>query len=247
MKLIWHSYAIAAVAVIGGALFGFDISSMSAIISTKEYLCYFNKGPLYFESDGKCSGPEVSVQGMASQNTYISNKWTKKCIGGITASMPGGSFCGALFSGWISDKLGRRMTIQIGAGFWVLGSVIVCASQNIPMLIVGRFVNGVAVGICSAQVPVYITELAPPSKRGRLVGFQQWAITWGILIMFYISYGCSHIEGTAAFRLPWGLQAIPGLLLGLAMMLLPESPRWLARNDRWEEAKAVLTLGMIQI
>jgi len=55
---------------------------------------------------------------------------------------------------------------------------------NIGMLVVGRVVNGLCVGICSAQVPVYISELAPPSKRGRLVGGQQWAITWGILIMF---------------------------------------------------------------
>ena len=70
--------------------------------------------------------------------------------------------------------------------FWCrcIGSILVSASQNIGMLIVGRIVNGLCVGICSAQVPVYISELAPPSKRGRLVGGQQWAITWGILIMF---------------------------------------------------------------
>jgi MFS family permease len=66
----------------------------------------------------------------------------------------------------------------------IIGSVVTCAAQNIPMLIVGRIINGFSVGICSAQVPVYISELAPPSKRGRLVGLQQWAITWGILIMF---------------------------------------------------------------
>ena len=59
--IIGNIYAIAAVAVIGGALFGFDFSSMSAIISTKAYLCYFNEGPLYFESDGKCSGPKAST------------------------------------------------------------------------------------------------------------------------------------------------------------------------------------------
>ena len=110
------------------------------------------------------------------------------------------------------------------------------------MLIVGRFINGFCVGICSAQVPVYISELAPPSKRGRLVGAQQWAITWGILIMFYISYGCSFINGTAAFRVPWGLQMIPAMLLFLGMCFLPESPRWLARKDRWEDCHAVLTL-----
>lgn len=66
----------------------------------------------------------------------------------------------------------------------IIGSIITCATQNIAMLIVGRVINGFSVGICSAQVPVYISELAPPSKRGRLVGSQQWAITWGIMIMF---------------------------------------------------------------
>lgn len=110
------------------------------------------------------------------------------------------------------------------------------------MLVVGRIINGFSVGVCSAQVPVYISEIALPSKRGRLVGFQQWAITWGILIMFFICYGCSFIEGTAAFRVPWGLQAIPAVLLFLGLVILPESPRWLCKKDRWDEAKDVLTL-----
>jgi MFS family permease len=110
------------------------------------------------------------------------------------------------------------------------------------MLVVGRFINGLAVGICSAQIPVYVSELAPPSKRGRLVGCQQWAITWGILIMFYISFGCSYIQSTASFRIPWGLQAVPGVILYFALYLLPESPRWLAQHDRWEDARAVTTL-----
>lgn len=110
------------------------------------------------------------------------------------------------------------------------------------MLIVGRVINGFCVGICSAQVPVYISEIAPPSKRGRLVSMQQWAITWGILIMYFICYGCSFIAGDASFRIPWGLQMIPAILLGLALFILPESPRWLASKDRWEEAEHVLTL-----
>ena len=66
----------------------------------------------------------------------------------------------------------------------MVGSILICASQNVAMLIVGRIINGIAVGIESAQVPVYISELSPPSKRGRFVGLQQWAITWGILIMY---------------------------------------------------------------
>lgn len=92
------------------------------------------------------------------------------------------------------------------------------------MLVVGRFINGLSVGICSAQVPVYVSELAPPSKRGRVVGAQQWAITWGILIMYYIAYGCSFLKGTNAWRVPWGLQMLPAVFLGLALMFTPESP-----------------------
>ncbi|EPQ65130.1 BgtA-21006 [Blumeria graminis f. sp. tritici] len=224
MYKIGNIYFIAAVAVVGGALFGFDISSMSAIISTPAYLCYFNQGPLYHDIDGICSGPRASVQG------------------GITAAMPGGSWMGAILSGFISDRLGRKKAIETGAIVWCIGSIIVCASQNIPMLIIGRFINGISVGLCSAQVPVYITEIAPPSKRGRLVGSQQWAITWGILIMFYISYGCSFIKGTSAFRIPWGLQMLPAIFLFIGLLFLPESPRWLAKKGRWEEVSEILTL-----
>lgn len=60
--------------------------------------------------------------------------------------------------------------------------------------------------------------------------------------MFYISYGCTFFKSNAAFRTPWALQALPGLMLFGGMFLLPESPRWLARKNRWEEAKDVLTL-----
>ncbi|KAK2773802.1 hypothetical protein FQN52_004511 [Onygenales sp. PD_12] len=220
-SLAGNIYLIAAVSVIGGGLFGFDISSMSAIIGTDNYLCYFNQPP---EGSTECHGPRPDVQG------------------GITASMAGGSWLGALTSGFLSDIFGRKKSIMIGAIIWIIGSIIVCASQNIAMLIVGRIINGFSVGICSAQVPVYISELAPPSRRGRLVGAQQWAITWGIMIMFYISYGASYVKGPSGFRIPWGLQMIPAVLLYVGLIPLPESPRWLARKDRWEDCLAVLTL-----
>ncbi|KAI1649130.1 general substrate transporter [Daldinia loculata] len=223
MKKFGNIYLIAATSVIGGALFGFDISSMSAIISTAPYKCQFNQQGNK-PGTNECQGPDAIVQG------------------GITAAMPGGSWLGALISGVLTDIFGRKTSIQIGALIWIIGSIIICASQNIPMLIVGRIINGISVGICSAQVPVYISELSPPSKRGRFIGMQQWAITWGIAIMFFVCYGCSFINGAAAFRLPWGLQMIPALLLFFGLTVLPESPRWLAKHDRWEEAKEVLVL-----
>lgn len=101
--IIGNLYAIAAIAVIGGGLFGFDISSMSAIISTKPYLCYFHQGPIEFDPDtGEqvCKGPTADVQG------------------GITASMAGGSWLGALVSGFISDMFGRKQAIMVGAVIW---------------------------------------------------------------------------------------------------------------------------------
>jgi MFS family permease len=95
-------YLITAISVIGGGLFGFDISSMSAIISTQPYLCYFNEGPdgPGFNDSPTCSGPKSNTQG------------------GITASMAGGSWLGAIISGYLTDRVGRNKAIRVGALAW---------------------------------------------------------------------------------------------------------------------------------
>lgn len=98
---IGNLYVIAGVSVVGGALFGFDISSMSAQLGEQSYLCYFNdgpKGPPFTQEN--CSGPKPLTQG------------------GIVASMAAGSWLGALISGFLSDRLGRKMSIMIGAVIW---------------------------------------------------------------------------------------------------------------------------------
>lgn len=98
-------------------------------------------------------------------------------------------------------------------------------------------------GITSSQVCVYLAELAPARIRGRIVGIQQWAIEWGILIMYLVSYGCSEgVHSPAAFRIAWGVQAVPGLILAVALLFFPESPRWLASKERWEESLDTLAL-----
>jgi len=97
-------------------------------------------------------------------------------------------------------------------------------------------------------VPVYQAEIAPKEIRGRVVSLQQWAITWGILIQYFIQYGASFTgggptnpnQGTAAFRIPWGVQMVPAAILLAGMFFFPKSPRWLASKDRWEEALRVL-------
>ena len=201
---------LAAFGTIGGMIFGFEISSMSAWIVSEQYLEYFNY-------------PDSNQQG------------------GITASMPAGSFIGALLAGLIADRLGRKLAIQIASIVWIIGSIVQCSAQNIGHLMAGRVVGGFAIGITSSQVLVYLAELAPAATRGRIVGIQQWSIEWGILIMYLISYGCSvTIPRPEAFRIAWGIQAVPGAVLFGVLFLFPESPRWLADHDRWDEAHEIL-------
>src|SRR5882762_1923832 len=100
------------------------------------------------------------------------------------------------------------------------------------MLIASRAISGISVGLASAIVPIYQSEITAPAIRGRMVSLQQWSITWGILIQYFIQFGCSYIGGRASFRIPWGLQAIPAIILSLGMIFFPESPRWLLDHYR---------------
>lgn len=157
--------------------------------------------------------------------------------------MSAGSFAGSIAAGWLSDYLGRRGSLMVASLVWIIGAMVQCSAQNVTHLVAGRVVSGLAVGVTSSQTCVYLSELAPARIRGRIVGIQQWAIEWGILIMYLIAYGCSvGVSGTAAFRICWGVQAVPGLILFIALFFFPESPRWLAGKERWEEALETLAL-----
>ncbi|PPR04607.1 hypothetical protein CVT24_011735 [Panaeolus cyanescens] len=160
--------------------------------------------------------------------------------GGIVASMPAGSLIGALAVTQLADRIGRKMTIIVAGLIWVVGSILQCAAVNRGMLVVGRIISGISVGMCSAVVPIYQSEITAPSIRGRIVSLQQWSITWGILIQYFIQFGCSYIDGVASFRIPWGLQMIPAIFLSAGMMFFPESPRWLVDKGHEEEAHQVL-------
>lgn len=155
--------------------------------------------------------------------------------------MSAGSFAGAIAAGFLSDILGRRGALQVSCLIWVIGAAIQCSAQNVAHLVAGRVISGLAVGITSSQVCVYLAELAPARIRGRIVGIQQWAIEWGILIMYLIAYGCiKGVHSSASFRICWGIQGVPGLILLAALFFFPESPRWLAGKERWEECLDVL-------
>ncbi|KAF1817321.1 general substrate transporter [Eremomyces bilateralis CBS 781.70] len=210
---IYNIYFLACVATMGGMLFGFDISSMSAIVITPQYIDYFNN-------------PHGVQQGA------------------IGSALAAGSVLGSIIAGPISDKIGRRDSIMFACLWWLVGTAVQVATTNQGMLIAGRILNGVTVGITSSQVPVYLAEVAKKDKRGAIIMIQQLAIEWGILIMFFIGYGCSFIDGPASFRTAWGLQFVPCIMLMIGLPFLPRSPRWLAKVDRTEEA--IFVLAQIQ-
>lgn len=137
----------------------------------------------------------------------------------------------------MADAIGRRPTLFIAAVVFIVGVLAAALSPSLGVLIAMRFVIGLAVGSASETVPLFIGEAAPPAMRGALVSFNQLALTIGILVSFLIDYG---LAGSADWRLMFGLAAIPALLLFVGMLAQDESPHWLIRKGRVDEACRVL-------
>ncbi|KAJ2781486.1 hypothetical protein GGI15_003202 [Coemansia interrupta] len=188
---------------------------------------------------GYDTGVMSSIQEINQWKGYFHNPGPVG-VGVIVSLLTAGCFVGALCAGWLADRFSRRLTIMFASLVVSLGAAIQSGSQNRAMLIVGRFITGLGVGCLSMTVPIFQSEISPAQIRGRLVSLQQWAITWGLLVAFWIDYGCSFIQGQAAWRLPLGIQIVPALILFVAMFFMPYSPRWLVDNDRVDEAHKVL-------
>ncbi|HSY03051.1 MAG TPA: sugar porter family MFS transporter [Acidobacteriaceae bacterium] len=148
-----------------------------------------------------------------------------------------GVLAGAAAGGVIADRIGRRATLLWGGVIFLAGSLLAPASPNAFTLIIARALLGVAIGFTSVTAPVYVSELAPPQSRGMLIGLYQFALTLGIALADLTGY---WLAGEHAWRLMFGLGAIPAALFVLLLVTLPESPRWLYAHDRIAEAESVL-------
>ncbi len=120
---------------------------------------------------------------------------------------------GALGAGQAADRIGRKRTIQLGSLIAIVGCTLQTAAVNNAMLIVGRLIAGLAIGVLSMIVPVYQAELSPPHARGLLSGWTQLMISAGFFVANWVGYGCEKIDGQAQFRVPLGIQIIPAVLL----------------------------------
>jgi MFS family permease len=159
----------------------------------------------------------------------------------LTAMLELGAMLGAAQAGWLADKFSRKNALFTGFCWFVVGSAIQTGSVAYAMLVVGRLIGGVGIGILSMAAPLYISEISPPNTRGAMLVLEEWSIVFGIIVSFYITYGTRFINGEWSFRLPFLLQVIPALVLMVLMRLLPYSPRWLAGQGRDAEALANLS------
>jgi len=214
----WRAFAMAGSACFGGMLFGFDIGTIGGVLELKEF-------------QDKYDITNLDKVGKANLNANIAS------------TLQAGCFAGCFVASWFADRWGRKMALQVAGLVTIVGCVIqAVAMGSLEAMYVGRFIAGLGVGGASMVVPLYISENAPRGIRGGLTGLYQLFIATGTCLAFWVNYGSlMHLSGSAqVYIVPLALQALPAVLLVGCMALNKESPRFLAKQDKWEEATTVL-------
>ena len=156
-----------------------------------------------------------------------------------------GCLIGAFFSDYLSNRFGRKATMLITAVLFILNSIGTALPISFSMFVIFRIVGGIGVGIASMVVPMYIAEIAPPKRRGALVGNYQLAIVIGIVVVYFVNYfialqGDANWNLNIGWRWMFGSEIIPSVLFLVFIFLIPESPRWLFQKGKSTEAIGVL-------
>lgn len=148
-----------------------------------------------------------------------------------------GAMVGAMAGGAIADRIGRRATLVWAGIVFIVGSVLAPLSPNVTTLIVARTIIGIGIGFTSVTAPVYVSELAPPQSRGMLIGLYQFALTIGIALADLVGYWLATQQ---AWRMMFGIAAVPTIFFLAVILTVPESPRWLFAHSRPHDAESVL-------
>jgi sugar porter (SP) family MFS transporter len=177
------------------------------------------------------SGAEQSIQSFWSLSSLQH---------GLTVSIALiGTVIGALTGAIPTDRLGRKRTLYIIAILYLLSSLGTALSVNWYSFLFFRFMGGVGVGASSVTAPIYISEIAPAGRRGKLVGLFQFNVVFGIVV----SYLSNYLIGEASWRLMLGIQAAPSAVFFLLLRWVPESPRWLIlHKGKIDEARKILAV-----
>lgn len=158
----------------------------------------------------------------------------------MTGANPVGGLVGCVLFGVLTERTGRVSTFRILSLIWILGSIFSALVLNVWMITVGRLVRGMAVGSFSVLLPVYIGEVIPAHKKGTATAVVQLSITSAILVTFFVCFLLSFLGDQASFRIAWGLEMIPALLVLLLSFSLIESPKWLVSHGEYDKAREIL-------
>ncbi|KAL4951434.1 general substrate transporter [Aspergillus filifer] len=218
--------AINCVAALSILFFGYDQGMMAGVNNSKDYIDLMGFG--YTEmKDGQ---PSPVVTDSLLQ-------------GGIVSVYYLGTLFGALLGGWTGDKMGRIKTIASGAAWAMFGAALQCSAQNHNWMICARFINGIGTGILNAIVPVWATETAEHTSRGQFIAIEFTLNIFGVVLAYWLEFGLSFIDGGASafrWRFPIAFQIVFLIVLFAAVWFFPESPRWLVKVGREQEARYIL-------
>ena len=168
---------------------------------------------------------------------FAINSWWAE--GGLTGSLALGCIVGCLLAGRIADRYGRKPGLMIAAIIFSLSSVAIAFAKVLTYFVIMRFAAGIGVGMASMLCPMYIAEVSPASVRGRNVAINQLTVVIGILITNLINYFLAD-KGVDAWRWMFGLGVVPSAVFLIGVLWLPESPRWLVKAGKIDQAKLVL-------
>ncbi|KAK4969876.1 hypothetical protein LTR66_011630 [Elasticomyces elasticus] len=221
-----------------------DVERIEAPITFKAYLiCAFASfGGIFFGYD---SG---YINGVTGSQVFINTvePFGSKTLSGphnslIVSILSAGTFFGALLAGDCAEFIGRRPTIIAGCLIYIVGVILQTASHGLGLLVAGRLIAGIGVGFESAIVILYMSEICPRKVRGALVAGYQFAITLGILIASCVDYATESRSDTGSYRIPIAIQFAWGLILGIGLFFLPESPRYFVKRGKIDSARKALT------
>lgn len=214
------AYAICAFTAFGGVLFGYDSGYISGVLGMDSFKRNYGR-PSTIDFSG-----------------YAYQTWEKSLTVAILSI---GTFIGALVSGWSADLIGRKSTlIGPGCGVFTVGVIVQMAATHISGFCSGRFIAGLGVGCLSAVSIIYMSEVAPRKVRGAIVSLYQFAITIGLMLASCVGYATRNLEGSAAYRIPIGIQFLWAAILSIGLTLLPESPRYYVKKGRLDKAAKAL-------
>ncbi|KAG2309121.1 hypothetical protein Bca52824_028869 [Brassica carinata] len=166
----------------------------------------------------------------------VDNKrWLQEMIVSMTVA---GAIVGAAVGGWYNDTFGRKTSILIADVLFIVGAVVMALAPAPWVIIIGRILVGFGVGMASMTSPLYISEMSPARIRGALVSTNGLLITGGQFLSYLINLAFVHTPGTWRWML--GVSAVPAIIQFFLMLTLPESPRWLYRNDKKAESRNIL-------